>query len=329
LAKQPDMGAMNRLKEITNLTNTASWRLAAAYALTGQTDVAKNILSHLSADIKFYGSFNSTFGSEDRDEAMILETLTLLGNKTEAFKFVKKVSASLSGDKWMSTQSTAYCLLSVSKFLEIEKTSNEMQFTYNTPYKSPFKVDTHVPIVQINLGNKLAGVDKVSVSNTGKGVLFARVTTSGIPETETTDPFENNLKISVAFKKLNGENIDVSRLEQGTDFVLDITVKNMYNSNVTNMVLKQIVASGWEIGNDRLDKEEITSAAANEFSYQDIRDDRVLTFFNLTNNETKTFRIRLTAAYAGHFYLPGTLCEAMYEPGVNAFVPGKWVDVTK
>ncbi len=329
VAKQPDMGAMNRMKEITNLTNSASWRLAAAYALTGQADVAKNILAHLSSDIKLYGRFNSTFGSEERDMAMMLETLTLMGNKTEAFKFVKKVSAALSGKRWLSTQTTAYSLLAISKFLESEKTSQEIQFSYNTANKQPVKVDTHVPIVQINLGNKIAGDDKAAINNTGKGVLFARVTTSGIPAVETNDPFENNLKISVAFRNLKGENIDVSRLEQGTDFVLDITVKNMYSSDVTNMVLKQVVASGWEIGNDRMDKEEISSASAKEFTYQDIRDDRVLTFFNLMNNESKTFRIRLTAAYAGRYYLPGTLCEAMYEPGVNAFIPGKWVEVIK
>ncbi len=109
---------------------------------------------------------------------------------------------------------------------------------------------------------------------------------------------------------------------------MDITVKNMYKNYVTYLALRQVMASGWEIGNDRLDKPDAADESRN-YSYQDVRDDRVLTFFDLITNETKTFRIRLTASYAGRFYFPGTLCEAMYEPGVNAFVPGKWVEVVK
>ena len=36
LAKAPDLSAMNRLKEQTNLQLQARWRLAAAYHLAGQ-----------------------------------------------------------------------------------------------------------------------------------------------------------------------------------------------------------------------------------------------------------------------------------------------------
>ncbi len=172
LARQPDMGAMNRMREMSPLDNAAAWRLAAAYALTGQSDVARNLLNKLSTDIKVYWRFNTTFGSEDRDYAMILETLTLLGNKTEAYKFVKKVSDALSSENWLSTQTTAYCLLAVSKFLESGSASREINFTYNTLNKTPLRVNSVMPLVQITLGNKTAGDDKLSLSNTGKGDSF-------------------------------------------------------------------------------------------------------------------------------------------------------------
>jgi alpha-2-macroglobulin len=103
----------------------------------------------------------------------------------------------------------------------------------------------------------------------------------------------------------------------------------MYSNYVTNLVLRQVFPSGWEIGNDRLDKENVTSNENSNYTYQDVRDDRVYTFFDLLNGSSKTFRIRLTASYIGRFYFPGTLSEAMYEPGVNAFMPGKWVEVVK
>ncbi len=75
-----------------------------------------------------------------------------------------------------------------------------------------------------------------------------------------------------------------------------------------------------------MDKEGESGANSN-FTYQDIKDDRVYTFFDLSAGKSVTFKVRLTAAYLGKFYFPGTLCEAMYEPGVNAFMPGKWVEV--
>ena len=119
-------------------------------------------------------------------------------------------------------------------------------------------------------------------------------------------------------------------LKQGTDFIAEVTVKNNYsNGGLTNLALNQVFPSGWEISNTRMDNETLAAKESANFSYQDIRDDRVLTFFDLGNGSTKVFRFRLNASYIGRYYLPGTLSEAMYEPGVNAFVPGKWVEVVK
>lgn len=54
------------------------------------------------------------------------------------------------------------------------------------------------------------------------------------------------------------------------------------------------------------------------FDYQDIRDDRVLTFFNLDRMQRKTFSVRLQASYAGRFILPAVQCEGMYDTSAQA-----------
>jgi uncharacterized protein YfaS (alpha-2-macroglobulin family) len=64
-----------------------------------------------------------------------------------------------------------------------------------------------------------------------------------------------------------------------------------------------------------------------EFDYQDIRDDRVLTYFSLDKGQTKTFQIALNAAYQGKFYHPATICEAMYDNDIYAVQSGRWVQV--
>jgi uncharacterized protein YfaS (alpha-2-macroglobulin family) len=63
------------------------------------------------------------------------------------------------------------------------------------------------------------------------------------------------------------------------------------------------------------------------FDYQDIRDDRVLTYFDMTKNHDYIFKVMLTASYAGEFYLPAVACETMYDNANIARIKGKFVKV--
>jgi hypothetical protein len=60
--------------------------------------------------------------------------------------------------------------------------------------------------------------------------------------------------------------------------------------NYRDMVLTQIFASGWEIHNVRMD-DFITVHQSSVPDYQDIRDDRVYTYFQLPRYESKIFVI--------------------------------------
>src|SRR5690606_30783732 len=112
-------------------------------------------------------------------------------------------------------------------------------------------------------------------------------------------------------------------------FIAEVTVGNPgLRGRYENLVLSQLYPTGWEINNLRLtDDEAFMEAGA--FSYQDIRDDRVYTYFDLAPHEEKTFRVSLTASYSGAYYLPGVVCEAMYDPAVFARTRGENVSVVK
>src|SRR5207237_1308837 len=79
MAHVPELGAMNRLKEYKYLSEQGKWRLAAAYHLAGQPEVALQMVRALGTKVQPYKQMYGTYGSDLRDEAMILETLTLLG----------------------------------------------------------------------------------------------------------------------------------------------------------------------------------------------------------------------------------------------------------
>ncbi|MFN7117101.1 MAG: alpha-2-macroglobulin family protein [Saprospiraceae bacterium] len=326
LAKEPEMGAMNRLRETKNLSNAAKWRLAAAYAAAGKPEVAKSITQNLSRSVTDYRELSYTYGSTLRDQAMMLETMVLMGNKSAAGEMVRDVAEELSSQQWLSTQETAYALLAIGKFVGNTEVGKRYTFTYAVNGKS-VNAGSTTPLMQIQVPTSNGG-STVNVKNTSQATIFARLILRGQPVTGAETASANNLNINVIYKTTGGETLDPSNIPQGTDFVAEVTVKHPGSRSIPyrEMVLTQIFPSGWEILNTRMDNFVTTGNVANP-DYQDFRDDRVNTFFDLFQNQSLTFVVRLNAAYQGRFYLPATACEAMYDNSITSRTPGRWVEV--
>ncbi|MEI6822242.1 MAG: MG2 domain-containing protein [Bacteroidota bacterium] len=356
LAKVPEMGAMNKLYEYGGLSLAARWRLAAAYQLAGKPEIARKLTTNLSYFIKPYREMWFTYGSDVRDKAMIIETLSLMNMKTNAAPLINELSAQMCKEEWMSTQTTAYCLLAVSKY--IGSTSGKgINASYKLDNGQLVVLQSTKSIAKIDLSIKAnSSKGKIQIINNGKNLLYARVVTSGIPLTGDKSSSQNNLRMTVDYKSMAGAKIDPKKLEQGVNFMVEVTVDNPgFRGVYKQMALTQIFPSGWEIFNTRMsdfakastdakskekdkedDSEDNESSYSrrhkavqntNIFNYQDIRDDRVYTYFDLNPNQTKTFKIMLNSSYLGKFYLPTVYCEAMYDNTVNARIAGTWVEV--
>jgi uncharacterized protein YfaS (alpha-2-macroglobulin family) len=168
----------------------------------------------------------------------------------------------------------------------------------------------------------------MQVANQGKSIIFARLILTGIPAHGDSTYAASSLKISMAFKSPTGETINPRLLAQGTNFVAEVTITNPgLRGLYQQLALSQVFPSGWEVINARSSDLAQSNTTASEFTYQDVRDDRVNTFFDLEPGKSKTFRVMLMATYLGRFYLPATSCEAMYDNTISARVPGGWVEV--
>ncbi|WP_236652688.1 alpha-2-macroglobulin family protein [Chitinophaga vietnamensis] len=330
LAKQPELGAMNRLKEFKYLSIPAKWRLAAAYKLTGQPEVANSLIQGLGTEVKPYTQLGGTFGSDLRDKAMILETLTILGQRSRANELVKQVAAQLSQEQWYSTQTTAYALIAVAKFCGNNKGGSKMNFSYNlNGVKGNVNGQSYVTQIPVNVNS---GNGNVSVQNNGQNVLYARLILRGQPEAGQEPAASNNpevLTMQVDYRTREGKPLDPATLKQGSDFMATVTIHNPGRRGYyEQMALSQIFPSGWEILNTRL-MDNDSAFRSSPATYMDIRDDRVYTYFNIEENKTRTYNVLLNAAYLGRYYLPATSVEAMYDNTIRAFLPGKWVEVVK
>ena len=318
LAGSPELGAMNRLRENKSLSMQARWRLAAAYALAGKPKVANELIFKLPVSVIPYALSNSTYGSPDRDMAMILETLVLMGRNSEAFDVARRLSQNLIVERTFNTQSTAYALVALGRLAE--HMSGALQFEWMINGAAQAKVDSKHALFRTNLPPQPT-LGMVTVKNNSKGQLYFSLTTKTIPLRDTLPEVAQNLRLEVTYTDLAGAAIKVERLQQGTDLIAVVKVTNTSAlADYTDMALTQIMPSGWEIYNERLIMPEDTEAgaAATSYTYRDIRDDRVLTYFDLKRGETKVFRVRLQASYAGAFVLPAVRCAAMYDVGVQA-----------
>ena len=327
LAKAPEASAMNALREKANLPVAARWSLASAYALAGKPEVSRQIITNVSTSVNKYRELSYTYGSELRDQAMVLEALVLLQNQNSALNVARDVSQKLSSGDWYGTQSVAYGLMSMAKFAGKSQASDKFTFNYDMNGKSG-NFTSSSPIAQINLPTNAA--NKLVIKNTSKTQLFVRVILRGQPVVGQTNEqaIASNVNMFIQYKTLKGEPINPQSIRQGTDFVAEITVSNpgTLGKNYKEMAIAQVFPSGWEILNSRMEK---VAGYTNTSipRYQDIRDDRVNTFFELPLGKSHTYRVQLNAAYVGRFYLPSQLCEAMYDNTITARQPGTWVEV--
>ncbi|MFH0896183.1 MAG: MG2 domain-containing protein [Bacteroidota bacterium] len=328
LAKAPDMGSMNRLRELKTLSPAAKWRLAVAYYLAGQVEVAKKLAASAPTTITPYRELYNTYGSDYRDKSMIVEALSLMNMRAKAAPLVREVSAALSADAWMSTQTTAYSLLAISKYLNGSGLSPEVKYSYKINKGNSVSANVRKYISESDM--KLAGSaakGKVTVKNEGKSILYARVIIEGIPQIGDNTAAQNNMKLVVKFTNLKGAAVDPVKLAQGTDFIAEVTLSNPgTRGDLKQVALSMVFPSGWEIHNTRMD-ESGARLSMSDYQYQDFRDDRVYTYVNIPANVSKTYRVLLNASYCGRYYLPTFYAEAMYDATINARVPGKWVEV--
>ncbi|MFL1010704.1 MG2 domain-containing protein [Flavisericum labens] len=326
LAGSPDLAAMNRLREFSEISNEAKWRLAAAYALAGQNEASETISK--SANINFQPSrYNYyTYGSVDRNRAMALETMVLTKN-SKMRDLAEYIAKNLSSNRWMSTQTTAYSLLAMAKMVKANG-GKALKVNYSINGKQE-TIETNNAIAQRSL-SVVDGQNSISIKNEINNVVYVRVLNSGKLPLGKEISEQRGLSVSVNYTDLKGNKIDVSKLQQGQDFVAKVSVSNLKSEKVNDVALTQIFPSGWEIVNTRFTA--FGDTTSSQARYTDIRDDRVNFYFDLpqkSKNGTKNFSVMLNASYLGTYYLYGIQAEAMYDNDYLVRTKGQWVTVEK
>jgi alpha-2-macroglobulin len=329
LAGAPDLGAMNRLRGANNLSLQARWRLAAAYAMAGRMRTARGLVEGAAMQVVDYNEYANTFGNGIRDKAMILETCLLLGLEDQADALALELTAAMNAERWYSTQTTAYCLIALGRYHARHNIDEGLDAIYTILGKA-IPVKTNKSVYSSELPDEVAAGGEVVVKNNSSGTLFASVRVTGTPLPGEEKPASSKITLQVEYLMPDGTPIDPGRISHGTDFMARVTVRNTTMNPVAEIALSQIFPSGWQIHNARLSgAADSRTGEDSRFNHQDIRDDRILTYFNLAHRESVTFTVMLNATYTGRFYLPAVQVEAMYDATTFARGAGRWVEVVR
>jgi len=324
VAGKPQRSAMNLLREgVKKMPRSAVWMLAGAFASDGKKQVATQLTSGLPY-IEAAGTYYDYYGSVDRNMAIALRTSILTGQKEAAFELAEKVAANLNDSQhYMSTQATAWSLYAISDYARTMAGGGVTASVKGGD--RTYKVGTDKSIVRQEIAiGKADTKTALNIANNGSSPIHAVISVTGIPKAGTEKAKASGLSMKVSYVDRDGKPVGLDTLSRGRDLKAVVTVTNTGSAYVSDIALAQKFPSGWEIRNNRINDNYTYPAGV---SYQDIRDDRVYSFFDLGGGQTVTITTDLTATYPGKFYLPAVSCEAMYDDKISALVPGRWTEV--
>jgi len=316
LAGRANIGAMNRLALSETLAGDSRLLLAASYAKSGRKSVAKELLEKYKEKGEGRRGYGSDFSSPLREKAVLLFAYGMIEDNA-ADKIAKQIAETLSGTQWLNTQETAWSLFSLIPFYTSKSKIPAAYELLSAGKKTSNEISGGTVVEKLPASD--SGVQEVTVANKGDKTIFGALTAKGMSKAGTE--VEQNSGIRMTVTGLSG----ISEKETGDSVSVEIQITNTSGEDLQNLALTVPVPTGFEFTNERLSSDKIDS----NYTYQDIRDDAIYTYFDLKASETVMFKFDATLAYKGNYIIPAIHAEAMYDDKISAVKPGQRVNLIK
>ena len=338
LAGSPNFSEMNYIQTnyIGYIREQSKMYLAAAYKLAGDIKSARDIVKSVDKD-KMFGdesNYRYTYGSRQREMAIYLDCYyTVFENIDEEVYTI--LVETLRSNRWFSTQTLAYSMVSL---------ANIFQNNEDKPVKITVDIDGVIEEYDGQTQQYVSvpeNAQNIKITSNNENNIYVNYFWEGSPINSTIEDYSDILNISRNFYDRNGNLIETpTTVNTGDSFWMEVIVGSEGNSvYVDNVAINQILPTGWEIENLRVtDSEypqwiqEIIARKGTRVAYEDIRDDRIMWFFDYYTNydddfDGHSFFVKINAVTKGTFTFPGTRVEAMYDNNYKAYLGGFRVEV--
>ncbi len=296
-----ELGAMNRMREqAAQLSERANRLLAAAYAVSGRDDIARQLLTVQPNQNAWSG------GWFDSDVALLLAELPL--NEQHAEQTAEKLRKTVASDRWLSTSDCSLMLVALSQYYQKHAVGKGLKFNAQLDGKkiADVKSQKFAWNSQQDLAKSQA---QLNIRNAGEAPIYVSVTQQGVATQSKIEKTSNGLELSLSYTSEADRPISPYELAQSSTFQASLLVRNTSGHDLEHVAVTHILPAGWEI---------LAKLPSGNVSYQDQRDDRMLSYIDhLRAGESVNIRMTLSATYAGKYYLPAAQAEAMYDANVS------------
>ena len=319
-AGKADVGSMDFVREhhAQKLKAESRALLGAAYAATGNTQVLADITKGIEDAEQIDRQTGSNLNSTIRNRALLLLAfLDAAPTDLRVPKLVQRLTRDAQTNTWWTTQESALVFVALGQFFK--------QQTEKKPYSGKVLVGEKVIGTFTNKTLTFTGIQGTGAvtlqmdAGYESGAAFYAIHSRGVPTDAKFRPEQAGLEIHRTFMNRTGGPLDMENIPQGELIVLKTQVKSLAG-DLENVVIQNLLPAGVEVENPRLKSTEtlpwVTDANL-EPAHLDLRDDRVLLFTNLPNNEWRTTYTLLRAVTPGTFRLPPVQAEAMYDPAIR------------
>ena len=319
LAGKAEMGAMNRFKEMDMTYSLTKALASAAFAQTGKTTIAQNLLPGFEEGQPM-SDYYSSFGSRTRDLAFYTYVQMLCDVDAQSVQNnINSVCRVLSSDRWLDTQTTAFSLFVLGKYAEKMNITNGNLSAVVKVNGEEHTLNANTASVGFSFTPKV-GSNTVEIKNNTDQKMIANLFTKATVAEYDMNESGNFITMTVHYFDKNGNAVNPSNLTVGTDLRVQMTVNNPSDYQVTELALSYYLPSGWELVNERVNGEMTGNEGAKHI---DLRDDRAYFYFDLMPRTKETFTLKVNATYDGNYMIPAVRCEDMYNNEIFYNVPAR------
>jgi len=315
LAQKPLKAQMNFYKSnLESLTSDSRMMLAAAYALIGDGANFNNLCNKNWDNNRTIAETGGSFASYLRDISISLYVLTEVNPQHKMVAQLSKlVSAEFKTKQYFSTQENIFALLAMGKLAKLAH-SSDITANVLVDNKNKFTFDGKNLNIN-NVNNK-----NISITTTGKGVLYYYWEAEGTPVSGAQENYQNMISISKKFYDRFGNQLQGNSFAQNDLIVVELSVRSLTGKDIENVAITDILPACFEIENSRINPEREYGWMKNQSlpDYLDIRDDRINMFATISNLEKKFYYV-VRIVNRGEFKGGQASADAMYIPEYRAF----------
>jgi hypothetical protein len=318
LAGKLDRGTLEGLKylNLDELPLYSKFMYGGAIALTKSPEDALWLIPIEIHPVNIEPETGNLFNSSVRANAILLDILTEIApNNPSIPVLLESISEELRIGRWYTTQSTAWGLMAIGKYLRTREKADYMgSIVINGKKYTDFDLDNVI------IKDKILENNEIEISINGTGNCYYYWQASGISAETQIQEYDDRLIVRREYLDAKGNSLKERTLKPGDQVVARITAQAM-DKSLENVVINDLLPACFEIENPRLatsGRMDWTRDKSSKPDYLDIRDDRMLLFVGLKQDYQFTHYYSLRVIASGDFIVPPVAAECMYDPPIKS-----------